>query len=45
MVYFVGLIDDHDYHEEQEQFREFLEAEAQKAGKKYLGEFLAKWPL
>jgi predicted PolB exonuclease-like 3'-5' exonuclease len=45
MVYFVGLIGDLDYHNEQDQFREFLENEAQKTEKKFLAEFLAKWPL
>ncbi len=45
LVYFAGLIGEEDYHNEQEQFREFLENETQKTEKEFLSEFLAKWPL
>lgn len=44
MVYFAGQIEEENYIAEQEQFREFLENEAQKSEKAFLGEFLAKWP-
>ena len=33
------------YIQEQEQFREFLEAETAKSERAFVGDFLAKWPL
>lgn len=45
MVYFVGMLNEEDYIGEQEQFRDFLETEAEKPEKAFLSEFLAKWPL
>ena len=45
LVYFVGLIKEEDYINEQEQFREFLESETEKPEKAFLADFLAKWPL
>ena len=45
MVYFVGQIEEEDYFNEQEMFREFLESESQKPEKAFVSEFLAKWPV
>jgi len=45
MVYFAGQISEEDYILEQELFREFLEAEAQKPEKAFVTTFLDKWPL
>jgi predicted PolB exonuclease-like 3'-5' exonuclease len=43
MVYFSGHIEEEDYFNEQEQFREFLEAETAKPEKAFVGQFLEKW--
>jgi Predicted 3''-5'' exonuclease related to the exonuclease domain of PolB. len=43
LVYFCGKMDDDGYLCEQNQFREFLEAEASKPDKEYLQKFLEKW--
>ena len=45
VVYFAGQLSEEDYHNEQEQFREFLENETQKPEKAFLADFLDKWPL
>ncbi|CAN5137830.1 3'-5' exonuclease [soil metagenome] len=45
MVYFVGQLEEEDYFNEQEQFREFLTLESQKPEKAFVGEFLNKWPI
>ena len=45
LVYFAGQIEEEEYVNEQDQFREFLENESQKPGKAFLSDFLAKWPL
>ncbi len=45
MVYFVGQIDEEDYFNEQEHFREFLETESQKSEKAFVSGFLEKWPV
>ncbi len=45
LVYFAGMIEEEDYHNEEEHFREFLEHEIEKPEKAFLGEFLAKWPV
>jgi hypothetical protein len=45
MVYFVGQIEEEDYANEQDMFREFLESESQKPEKAFISEFLAKWPV
>ncbi|CAN5401996.1 3'-5' exonuclease [soil metagenome] len=45
LVYFTGKLEEEAYLIEQEQFREFLEAETQKPEKAFLAEFLAKWPV
>lgn len=44
MVYFSGQIGEEEYVMEQEQFREFLDAEVEKPEKQFLAEFIAKWP-
>ncbi len=44
MVYFVGQIQEEDYFNEQEQFRDFLQNEGAKPEKAFLAEFLEKWP-
>jgi predicted PolB exonuclease-like 3'-5' exonuclease len=44
VVYFSGQILEEDYVSEQDYFRTFLEAEAQKEEKAFISEFLAKWP-
>ncbi len=43
VVYFAGRLNEEDYMSEQEQFREFLENEAQKPEKAFLTDFLDKW--
>lgn len=45
VVYFAGQLSEEDYHNEQEQFREFLENETQKPEKAFIADFLEKWPL
>lgn len=45
LIYFAGKIEEEEYHEEQETFREFLESESQKPEKAFLAAFLEKWPL
>jgi predicted PolB exonuclease-like 3'-5' exonuclease len=45
VVYFCGKITEEQYFQEQEQFREFLNLEAQKSEKAFISEFIAKWPL
>jgi hypothetical protein len=45
IVYFCGLINEGDYINEQELFREFLENEAARPEKAFLTSFLAKWPI
>jgi len=44
VVYFAGKLTEEEYFTEQEQFREFLEAETEKPEKEFVSEFLAKWP-
>lgn len=44
VVYFAGKLTEEEYFIEQEQFREFLEAETEKPEKVFVAEFLAKWP-
>ncbi|MBK7394289.1 MAG: ribonuclease H-like domain-containing protein [Chloracidobacterium sp.] len=44
VVYFAGQLTEEQYVEEQEQFREFLEAETEKPEKAFINDFLAKWP-
>ena len=44
VVYFAGKLTEEEYFTEQEQFREFLEAETEKPEKVFVAEFLAKWP-
>ncbi len=44
VVYFAGRLNEEEYFTEQEQFREFLEAETDKPDKAFVAEFLAKWP-
>jgi len=44
MVHFCGKLDSDRYFEESEQFRDFLETEAQKPEKAFLNDFLEKWP-
>ncbi len=45
VVYFCGKINEEDYFIELEQFREFLEFEAEKDDKQFIRDFLSKWPL
>ena len=45
VVYFAGKLTEEEYFIEQEQFREFLEAETEKPEKVFVAEFLEKWPL
>ncbi len=45
MVYFVGQLEEEDYFNELEQFREFLQSESEKPEKAFLAEFLDKWPV
>ena len=45
LVHFAGQIGEENYIEEQDQFREFLEAETQKPGKGFISDFLAKWAI
>lgn len=45
LVYFSGLIEEEDYHVEQETFREFLETEMQKPEKAFLSAFIDQWPI
>jgi predicted PolB exonuclease-like 3'-5' exonuclease len=45
IVYFCGKLSEEQYFQEQEQFREFLHAEAQKPEKRFINDFLAKWPI
>ena len=45
LVHFAGQIGEESYIEEQDQFREFLEAETQKPGKAFIADFLAKWSI
>jgi hypothetical protein len=45
VVHFTGHVSDENYIAEQEQFREFLETEAQKPEKAFITQFLDKWPL
>jgi len=45
VVFFTGQIDEEAYISEQEQFRDFLEAETQKPEKAFITQFLDKWPL
>jgi predicted PolB exonuclease-like 3'-5' exonuclease len=45
MVYFVGQLEEEDYFNEQEQFREFLQSESEKPEKAFVAEFLDKWPV
>jgi predicted PolB exonuclease-like 3'-5' exonuclease len=44
IVYFCGKMTEEEYFQEQEQFREFLDAEAQKPEKEFVSEFIDKWP-
>jgi predicted PolB exonuclease-like 3'-5' exonuclease len=43
LVYFAGKLTEEEYINEQEQFREFLEAEIAKPEKAFLSQFLEKW--
>lgn len=43
-VYFAGKLSEEEYISEQDQFRAFLEAEAAKPDREYIGRFLEKWP-
>ena len=45
VAYFCGKLNEEDYFNELEQFREFLEFEAEKDANQYIGDFLSKWPL
>lgn len=45
VVHFCGKLGEEEYVREQEQFREFLEAELEKPEKAFLNEFLEKWAL
>ena len=45
VAYFCGKLGEEDYFNELEQFREFLEFEAEKDANQYIGDFLSKWPL
>lgn len=45
VVYFAGKLGEEDYISEQEQFRDFLEAETQKPEKAFISAFIDKWPL
>lgn len=45
VVYFAGKLTEEEYFTEQEQFREFLEAETEKPEKAFVAEFLEKWPV
>lgn len=45
VVYFTGKITEEEYVMEQEQFRDFLEAETQKPDKAFISAFIDKWPL
>lgn len=45
VAYFCGKLGEEDYFNELEQFREFLEFEAEKDDKQYIADFLSKWPL
>lgn len=44
IVYFCGKLAEEQYVAEQDAFRTFLEVEAQKEEKKFIAEFLNKWP-
>lgn len=44
VVRFCGKLGDEEYFQEQEVFREFLEAESQKPEKAFIAAFLEKWP-
>ena len=44
VVYFAGQLTEEQYMDEQDQFREFLEAETEKPEKAFINDFLAKWP-
>ncbi len=45
LVYFAGKLTEEQYFDETEQFRAFLEIEAEKEEKAFLSEFTDKWPL
>jgi len=45
VVHFTGHVSDENYIAEQEQFRDFLESEAQKPEKAFITQFLDKWPV
>jgi len=45
LVYFAGKLTEEQYFDETEQFRNFLEIEAEKEEKAFLTEFTEKWPL
>jgi len=45
VVHFTGHVSDENYIAEQEQFRDFLESEAQKPEKAFITAFLDKWPV
>lgn len=45
MVYFCGQISEEEYMTDQEYFRAFLEVEAAKPEKGFVGDFLDKWPV
>ena len=45
LVYFAGKMSEEDYFDETEQFRAFLDAEAEKDEKAFLTQFTEKWPL
>lgn len=45
VVYFCGKINEEDYMNEQDQFREFLENESANPEKAFISDFLAKWPM
>ena len=44
VAYFAGQLSEEDYLAELEQFREFLDAEAEKPEKQFLVDFINKWP-
>ncbi|MFZ1701279.1 MAG: hypothetical protein WBO10_17810 [Pyrinomonadaceae bacterium] len=45
VVFFAGKLTEEEYISEQDQFREFLEAEAQKPEKAFIVDFVEKWPI
>ncbi|MGE3465363.1 MAG: ribonuclease H-like domain-containing protein, partial [Pyrinomonadaceae bacterium] len=45
VVFFTGKLTEEEYISEQDQFREFLETEAQRPEKAFVADFLEKWPV